>query len=72
MQSACAILSSVACPAAQYSSTLSHRWHDFRGGEGGTGELLSIKCVFVFYTTFVRNISHSKKDCARYDKKNVN
>ena len=30
MQSACAILSSVAYPAAQYFSTLSHKWHHFK------------------------------------------
>jgi len=29
MQCACAILSSVACPALQYLSTLPHRRHDF-------------------------------------------
>ena len=30
MQCASAILSSVGCPALQYSSTLSHKRHDFR------------------------------------------
>jgi hypothetical protein len=45
MQWACAILSSVAWPALQYFSTLSHIWHDLRGG----GELLNSKCVFWFF-----------------------
>jgi hypothetical protein len=35
------ILSSVACLAVPYSSTLSHKRHDFRGKK-----LLEIKCVF--------------------------
>jgi hypothetical protein len=30
MFGACAMLPSVACPALQYLSTLSHEWHDFR------------------------------------------
>jgi hypothetical protein len=30
MQCACAMLPSVACPALQYFSTLSHKRHDFR------------------------------------------
>ena len=40
MQCACALLSTVACPAIQYFSTLSHTWHDFRK------KLLNTKCVF--------------------------
>jgi len=43
MQCACAILSSVACPALQYFSTLSHKRHDFR-----FKKLLNVKCVFWF------------------------
>jgi hypothetical protein len=41
LQRACAVLSSVACSAALYSST-SHKPHDFREGK----KLLNIKCVF--------------------------
>ena len=45
MQRACAILSSVACPALQYSSTLSHKRHKvFRGG----GRVIEYKmCVLI-------------------------
>ena len=46
--------SSVACLAVPYFSTLSHKWHDF---------LEKVKiCVLIFSVTFVRNISHSKKN----------
>ena len=44
------------CLAVQYFSTLSHKRHDFWGK----------KCVLIFSTNFVRNISHSKMEWARY------
>ena len=46
------ILSSVACPALQYFSTLSHKQHDFFLG----GESLKTNCVLIFSTTFIWNI----------------
>jgi hypothetical protein len=42
MKRACAVLSSVASPAVQYFSTLSHKRHDFQN------VLLDIECVFRF------------------------
>jgi hypothetical protein len=62
MQCACAILSSVACPDLQYFSTLFQKRHDFRK------KVTETKCVLIFPTTFVWNISHSKTKWARYDK----
>jgi hypothetical protein len=62
--SAYAILSSVACPALQYFTTLSHKRNDFR--KKNTEQLT---WDLIFSTTFVCNISHSKKKWARYDKK---
>ena len=51
MQYACAILSSVACPALQYFSTFSNTRHDFgRGGGGGVTERKM--CVSNYSTTF--------------------
>ena len=44
MQRVCAILSSVACPAIQYVSTLSHKRYDFREKK----KLMDTKCVFWF------------------------
>jgi len=45
MQCACAMLSSVACPALQIVFTLSHRKHDFR-----KKSLLNVKCFSIFCT----------------------
>ena len=58
------ILSSVACLTVPYFSTLSHKLHDFR-----KKQLLNIKCVLIFSTTCVWNISHSKKNLTRYHKR---
>ena len=61
---ACAILSSVACSSLQYFSTLYHKLNDFRK------KIMGHKmCVLIFSTSFVWNISHSKKNWARYDQK---
>jgi len=65
MQRACAIFLPVACPALQYLSTLSHKRHDFGG------KVTEHKLCFVFCTTFVLNISHSKKKWARYKRTSV-
>ena len=54
----------VACPALPYFSTLPNRRNDFRE------KLTEHKTrVLIFSTTFVWNISHSKKNWARYDQK---
>ena len=58
-------LSSVACPALQYISMLSHKRHDFRGKKVSE----YIMRVLILSTTFVRNISHSKTNWARYDQR---
>jgi len=47
-----------------FFSTLSHKRHNLR-----KTITEHKKCVLIFSTIFVRNISHSKKKWARYDKK---
>jgi hypothetical protein len=59
----CNTLSSVACLNLPYFFTLSHKRHDFRK------RLLNIKCVFIFLTTLVWNIAHSKNNLPRYHHK---
>jgi hypothetical protein len=55
MQCACAILSSVAGPALQYFATLSYKRHYLK-------KVIEHKmCVLISSTTFILNISHSKK-----------
>ena len=52
------MLSSVAFPALHYSSTLSHKRHDFRKKK---------KCyrTWIFSTNLLSNVSHSKTNWAR-------
>ena len=58
------IFSSVACPALQNFSTLSHKQNDFRKN------VIGHKMFFDFlYNIFFCNISCSKKNCASYDQK---
>jgi hypothetical protein len=62
MQSACAVSSSVACRATPHFSTLYHKRQDFR-----KNVIEHKMCSLIFSTTFVWNISHFKKNSARYN-----
>ena len=55
------LLSSVACPALPYSSTLSDKRYDFRKKK----LVAYIICGLIFSTIFDCNISHSKKKLTR-------
>jgi hypothetical protein len=59
------ILSTVACTALQYFSTLSDNQHDFRQN------CLNVKYVLISFTNFAWNISYYKKKWAAYDKKYI-
>jgi len=55
------MLSSVACLALPYFSTLSHKWHNFQE------QVIQHKmCILIFSTISVWNIYYSKKNSARY------
>jgi len=64
MQCACAILSSVAYPALKHFSTFSHKQHVFRKKKVTEYKM----CALSLSTTFVWDISHSRRKWARYDK----
>ena len=49
---------------SKHSSTLSHKWHDFR-----KKKLLNIKSCFSLY--FVKNISNFKNNSAKYYHKRI-
>jgi len=59
MKCTCAILSSVACPAVQYFSTLSHKHHEFRK------KLLNTKCEFWL---FLQNLSETSLILSRTER----
>jgi len=55
------ILTSLACPVVPYISTLFHSWYDTQ-----KQNFDHKTCVWTFSTYFVCNISHYKKNSARY------
>ena len=62
----CPIILSLVCLAMQNFSTLSQKRHDFRN------KVIEHKmCVLIFHTRFVWNISHFKKNSARYFHKRI-
>ena len=61
------LLSSLVCLAVRHFPTFSHKGHDFRKKVAAHRMR-----VLIFSTTFIRNISHFKKDSARYCHKCTN
>ena len=61
------VLSSVACPAMQYFSTLSNNRPDFREKKVIEHKI----CDLIFSATFFSDISHWTKNWSRYDHKCV-
>ena len=61
MQSACAELSFVVCPAMQYFPTLSHKRHNFR-----KRKIIEYKMCFDFLNKIFPKISHYKNNSAVY------
>ena len=59
------IPSTVACPALLYFPTLSHKQQDFLGW----GDTEHKMCVWSFSATSALNISHSKRNSAKYKRK---
>jgi hypothetical protein len=59
------MFSSLACPAVQYFSTLSHKLHNFRKKKYWTR-----MCILICSINFVWNISHSE-NWARYEQKRI-
>jgi hypothetical protein len=66
MQCACTILSSVTCPDVQNFSACSKKGHNFL-----KKKVLNVKHALIFSTTSDRNTFYSRKNWARYDKKNA-
>ena len=64
MQYSCPMLSSVACLAVQYFSTLFHKQHVFF-----KNSIEQKMCVLIFSTSSFWNISHYKDNWAKYDEK---
>jgi hypothetical protein len=66
VQNAWAILSSVACPTPNYSSALSHKWHEFRKKREHIEHKMRL---LISSTIYFRNFGRSRKNWTRCDQK---